>query len=96
MDTRTLLDQLADRGAVVALIPQLRDHDPGPATVIQPRWLTVRQAAKALNYSLSKTKVLVTTGELRSIKDGGSRRILPEWIDEYIARKAQAIAEVSA
>jgi excisionase family DNA binding protein len=97
VDTRTLLDQLADRGAVVALIPQPRDHDPGPTTVIQPRWLTVRQAAQTLNYSLSKTKMLVATGQLRSIKDGGSRRILPEWVDEYVARKtAQAIAEVGA
>jgi hypothetical protein len=41
-----------------------------------------------LGYGLSKTKMLVATGELRSLKDGGSRRILPEWIDDYIARRA--------
>ena len=28
------------------------------------------------------------TGELRSLKDGRSRRVLPEWVDEYVARKA--------
>ncbi|CAM3252623.1 helix-turn-helix domain-containing protein [Stackebrandtia soli] len=54
-------------------------------SIIRPRWLTVRQAATALGYSLSKTKGLVAQRRLRSIKDGGSRRILPEWIDEYIA-----------
>ena len=26
----------------------------------------------------------IATGELRSIKDGKYRRILPEWVDEYI------------
>ena len=42
-----------------------------------------------LGYGLSKTKMLVATGELQSLKDGGSRRILPVWVDEYVARKAQ-------
>ena len=29
--------------------------------------------------------MLIATGELRSIKDGKYRRILPEWVDEYVA-----------
>ncbi len=45
-----------------------------------------------LGYGLSKTKMLVATGELRSLKDGKYRRILPEWVDEYVARKAVARA----
>ena len=45
-----------------------------------------------LGYGVSKTKMLVATGQLRSLKDGGSRRILPEWVDEYIARRAQDVA----
>jgi len=56
--------------------------------VIRPRWHTVAEVAQMLGYGLSKTKMLVATGELRSLKDGGSRRILPEWVDEYIARRA--------
>lgn len=56
--------------------------------VIKPKWHTVAEVAQMLGYGLSKTKMLVITGELRSLKDGGSRRILPEWVDEYIARKA--------
>ena len=32
--------------------------------------------------------MLIITGELRSLKDGRSRRVLPEWVDEYVARKA--------
>ncbi len=42
-----------------------------------------------LRYGLTKTKHLVLSGQIRSIKDGGSRRILPEYVDEYIRRKAQ-------
>ena len=56
--------------------------------VIKPKWHTVAEVAQMLGYGLSKTKMLVITGELRSLKDGGSRRILPEWVDDYIARKA--------
>nr|WP_241562802.1 hypothetical protein [Micromonospora costi] len=26
----------------------------------------------------------IATGELRSIKDGKYRRILPEWVDDYV------------
>lgn len=55
--------------------------------VINPKWYSTRQVAEMLGYGLSKTKMLVKTGELRSLKDGGYRRILPEWVDEYIARK---------
>ncbi len=42
-----------------------------------------------LGYGLTKKtkKMLVITGEMRSLKDGRSRRILPEWVDEYIARR---------
>ncbi len=38
---------------------------------------------------LSKTKMLIATGELRSLKDGKYRRILPEWVDEYVERRAK-------
>ncbi len=40
-----------------------------------------------LGFGLSKTKMLVATGALRSLKDGKNRRILPEWVDEYIERR---------
>jgi excisionase family DNA binding protein len=45
-----------------------------------------------LGFGLSKTKMLVKTGELRSLKDGGHRRILPEWVDEYVARRVEEAA----
>ena len=40
-----------------------------------------------LGYGLTKTKHLVLSGEIRSVKDGGRPQILPEWVDEYIRRK---------
>jgi hypothetical protein len=42
-----------------------------------------------LGYGLTKTKFLVLSGEIRSVKDGGNRRILPEWVDEYIRRRVE-------
>jgi len=51
------------------------------------KWYSVAQVAQLLGFGLSKTKMLVATGELRSVKDGKYRRILPEWVDEYIERR---------
>ena len=97
MDQQDLLDQLARRG-VLALIPQPRDQGGGPHPGVVPRkWHSVREVAELLGYSVSKTKMLVATREIRSLKDGKHRRILPEWVDEYVARKAaDAVGEISA
>ena len=53
-------------------------------TTIVRKWYSVAEVAEMLGYGLTKTKFLVISGQLRSIKDGGSRRILPEWVDDYI------------
>jgi len=58
-------------------------------SVLTPRWYSVAQVAEMLGFGLSKTKMLVATGELRSIKDGKYRRILPEWVDEYVERRVK-------
>ena len=63
-----------------------RDPYP-PGEAIEPRWYTTKQVALMLGYSLTKTKHLVLSGQIRSIKDGGNRRILPEYVDEYVARR---------
>ena len=57
------------------------------------KWYTVAEVAEMLGYGLSKTKLLVATGQIRSLKDGGHRRILPEWVDDYVARR---VAEACA
>jgi excisionase family DNA binding protein len=57
-------------------------------TVITPKWRTVAEVAEMLGYGLTKTKMLVAMGEIRSLKDGRSRRILPAWVDEYVSRRA--------
>src|SRR5262245_4616256 len=61
------------------------DSEMKPGYVVK-RWYTVAEVAEMLGFGLSKTKMLVATRELRSLKDGGSRRILPEWVDEYVRR----------
>ncbi len=60
--------------------------------VIVPRWYTTEQVAIMLGYGLTKTKHLVLSGQIRSVKDGRNRRILPEWVDDYIRRKAEEIS----
>ena len=53
-------------------------------TVIERKWYSVAEVAEMLGYGVTKTKFLVLSGQIRSVKDGGSRRILSEWVDEYI------------
>jgi excisionase family DNA binding protein len=53
-------------------------------TVIERKWHTVAEVAAMLGFGLSKTKMLVLTGEIRSVKVGRNRRILPAWVDEYV------------
>lgn len=66
------------------------DRTARPATeVITPRWYTTEQVAVMLGYGLTKTKHLVLTGQIRSVKDGGNRRILPEWVDDYIRQRVE-------
>ena len=57
------------------------------APSITRKWYSVAEVADQLGYGLSKTKLLIATGQIRSLKDGGHRRVLPEWVDEYVARR---------
>ncbi len=59
---------------------------PGPVTtILTPKWHSPAEVAILLGFGLSKVKMLIATGELRSIKDGRYRRVLPQWVDQYIA-----------
>ena len=55
---------------------------------VTARWHTVAEVARMLGYGETKVRMLILQGDLRSLKDGRSRRILPEWVDEYVARRA--------
>ena len=46
-----------------------------------------------LGYGESKVRMLIIQGDLKSLKDGRSRRILPQWVDEFVARRAEEAAE---
>ena len=52
------------------------------------------QVAQLLNYGESKVRMLVITGQLRSIKDGRSRRILPEWVEAYVQDRAKSTEDM--
>jgi len=52
----------------------------------KPKWHTIKEVADLLGFSVSKTKMLVAQRKIRSVKDGHHRRVLPQWVDDYIAR----------
>ena len=62
--------------------------------IFTPRWYTVAQVAQLLNYGESKVRMLIITGQLRSIKDGRSRRILPDWVEAYVQDRAKAAEDI--
>ncbi|MGW0288291.1 excisionase family DNA-binding protein [Streptomyces sp. NPDC003236] len=66
------------------------------ATVIERKWHTTAEVAAMLGFGLSKTKMLVLTGEIRSVKVGRNRRILPAWVDEYVQHIASGPERWSA
>jgi excisionase family DNA binding protein len=53
------------------------------------KWYSIPEVAEMLGYGVTKTEFLVLSGQIRSVKDGGSRRILPEWVDDYIRRRVE-------
>lgn len=57
--------------------------------VIDRKWYSIAEVAQMLGYGVTKTKFLVLSGQIRSVKDGRHRRILPEWVDDYIRRLAE-------
>lgn len=58
-------------------------------TTTARKWFSTAEVAEMLGYGLTKTKFLILSGEIRSIKDGGNRRILPQWVDDYIRRRVE-------
>ena len=55
--------------------------------VLKRRWHTVAEVAEMLGYGETKVRMAILSGDLKSVKDGKLRRILPEWVDEYVALK---------
>ena len=48
------------------------------------KWYTPAEVAEMLGFGLSKTKLLIAMREIRSVKVGAHRRIMPEWVDDYV------------
>jgi excisionase family DNA binding protein len=70
-------------------LDQRKENLTAMSTVIARKWYSTAEVAEMLGYGLSKTKFLVLSGQIRSVKDGRYRRILPEWVDDYIRRVAE-------
>ena len=54
---------------------------------LTPKWYTVAQVAKLLGYGESKVRMLIIAGDLRSLKDGRSRR-RPAGVGRRVRRDA--------
>lgn len=54
------------------------------ATAEQPRLVTTHEVARRLGVSRSTVYRLMETGELPSVRVGGSRRLSSRVIDQYI------------
>lgn len=50
------------------------------------RLYTVQEAKNQLSLGLTKTRDLISSGELRSVKIGRARRVPADAIDEYVRR----------
>jgi excisionase family DNA binding protein len=76
----------------------MKGEDGGTAayksTVLMRKWYSIAEVAEMLGYGRSKVQMLVIAGDLKSLKDGRARRILPEWVDEYVARRAAEAEEL--
>ena len=49
------------------------------------KWISVAEVAEMLGFGETKVRMAILHGDLRSVKDGRLRRILPQWVDEYVA-----------
>ncbi|WP_112677169.1 DNA-binding protein [Micromonospora saelicesensis] len=56
---------------------------------LRPRWYSPAEVAVLHGIGISKVKMKIATGELRSIKDGKYRRVLPKWVDDYIREQVE-------
>jgi len=53
------------------------------------KWFSVAEVAEMLGFGETKVRMAIIHGDLRSVKDGRQRRILPQWVDEYVALKVR-------
>jgi excisionase family DNA binding protein len=51
------------------------------------KWFSVAEVAEMLGSGETKVRTAIIHEDLRSVKDGRQRRILPQWFDEYVALK---------
>ena len=49
-----------------------------------------------LGFGETKVRMAIIHGDLRSVKDGKLRRILPQWVDEYVALRVTQSDQGSA
>jgi excisionase family DNA binding protein len=61
------------------------DADSGNRTDL----LSVEQVARRLNVSAQTVRTLTRTGGLRTVRVGTKMRFRPQWVEDYIERRAR-------
>jgi excisionase family DNA binding protein len=78
---------MADSRRVIPATNSRRNDVHVSSALIARKWYSTAEVAEMLGFGLSKTKFLVLSGEIRSLKVGRHRKVLPEWVDEYICHQ---------
>jgi hypothetical protein len=60
----------------------------GAQASLDTSWYTVGKAAQLLGYGETKGWMLINSGDRRSLKDERARRVLPEWVEDYVRLRA--------
>ena len=62
--------------------PRVRSAPPAAEEVL----ITIKEASRRLSLGLTKTRGLVASGEIDSVKIGRNRRIRPEALEEFVRK----------
>lgn len=77
---------MARKGRLILSEPTKEKRCTVSTALITRKWYSTAEVADMLGFGLSKTKFLVLSGEIRSLKVGRHRKVLPEWVEDYIRR----------
>ena len=60
----------------------------GTHASLEPKWYTAAKAAQLLGSGETNGWMLIISGDRRSLKDERARRVLPEWVEDYVRLRA--------
>ena len=68
--------------------PRASDRDQNTSAPLGKRWYSPQDVAQLLGYGIYKVRMLLITGEMRSIKDGKYRRVCLAGVGRRVCSQA--------